>query len=235
MFKLKTLVFAMSVLVSLPAISSNIALSKNRVDFDKNANTRDVVEVKSLDNSRNVYFKTILREVLDPQKGTNSQYSEDRDPSQSGIFVTPNKAVITPDQKTENISIINTNKNLEKERVYRLDVIPVIPKVAGEQFQAQMKVLLAYDVLIHVQPQNPTISHEYYFDNGAFFFKNSGNMHVLLSNGMQCNASDKCSPINTGKVFADKTVSVALNEDTTRVEYEIVTKGIGRENIVFKR
>jgi hypothetical protein len=235
MLAFKTLFFIGASLVSLTTEASSIALSKNKVFFDNNSQTRDIVEVKSLSPKQNVYFKTQLKEVLEPQKGTQSKYFESKDPSSLGLFITPNKAIITPGHGPENISIINTNKNLQKERVYRLDVIPVIPKAEGNGFGTQMTVLLAYDVLIHVQPENPIITHDFFFQDEEFHFHNTGNMHVNLKAGKQCNSQDECVDIPTGNLYSDSKVTIPLNSDTTYVEYEIVARGIKKENVIFKR
>ena len=83
------------------AISGEISLSKNIVYFDKNESKRDVVYVNALSKNQNVYFKTVVREVLEPQKELKSTYAELSNPEELGLFVTPNKAIITPSEGRE--------------------------------------------------------------------------------------------------------------------------------------
>jgi hypothetical protein len=236
MFKTRMLVAVVMATIALPSMASSILLSKNTMYFDKNANTRDIVEVRNVGPEKKAYFKTELREVLNPQKGTKSEYSTTKDPSELGLFVTPNKAVLSPQQKSVNISVVNTNKELEKERVYRVDVTPVIPRIENSgEVGAKFKVLMAYDILIHVQPENPIQSFEHRYDEERFYFSNTGNTHVELRNGKQCTVDDVCSELPNGKVYADNTVKATLLPDTSRVEYDLVTRGVGVEHVVFPK
>ena len=113
------------------AISGEISLSKNIVYFDKNESKQDVVCVNALSKIKTCILKRLLR-----SSGTSERAQEHLcriiKPEELGLFVTPNKAIITPSEGREHISIVNINQNLEEERIYRIDVSPVIPPLSPE-------------------------------------------------------------------------------------------------------
>lgn len=234
----KTWICLMALMSSSFTVSAGeFSLSKNMVHFEKNAQQRDVVMVKSHLPNQNVYFSTRVREVLSPEKGIKSQYAEYDSPFETGLFVTPNKAVITPREGQVPISIVNTNTNLTKERVYRVDVKPSIPPIPSSgKSEARLKVLVAYDFLVFVQPSVPTLDYQFRFDpQGQFTFINQGNTHVMLKNGKQCNAKQECTSLNGGRVFAGSEASVSVADGTVSVGYDIVLRGQSKDYVVFEK
>lgn len=218
------------------AISGEISLSKNIVYFDKNESKRDVVYVNALSKNQNVYFKTVVREVLEPQKELKSTYAELSNPEELGLFVTPNKAIITPSEGREHISIVNINQNLEEERIYRIDVSPVIPPLSPENdHQGRLKILIGYDILVFVQPDNPKMDYEYSFEGNKFYFHNTGNTHITLTNGKQCDSRGDCKRIDEGIVYHDSVVSSSLLPETVSVSYDITLRGVSKEHVTFEK
>jgi len=218
------------------ALSSEISLSKNIVYFDKNESKRDVVYVNALSKNQNVYFKTVVREVLEPQKELKSAYSESSNPEDLGLFVTPNKAIITPSEGREHISIVNINQDLKEERVYRIDVSPVIPPLSPENDnQGRLKILMGYDILVFVQPDNPKMDYEYSFEGNKFYFHNTGNTHITLTNGKQCDSRGGCKSIDEGIVYHDSVVSSSLLPETVSVSYDITLRGVSKEHVTFEK
>lgn len=229
------LIASLLTLASNSVIAEKITLSKNMVFFDKNESKREVIEVINLMPGHKAFFETVINEVLEPQKGTKSQMKVLTDPSEAGLFVSPNKAIISEDENKTNISIINVNKKLDKERVYRIDVKPVISGIKGIEKGARIKVLMAYDILVHVQPNNPVMDYQYNFSKDHFVLKNTGNVFFTAKDGKQCIAKDSCFPMPTGKVYSDGTVKIPLEKDVKFVQYKLNIRGGEAEDVIFEK
>jgi P pilus assembly chaperone PapD len=221
---------------SLFAQSNEIALSKNIITFEKNQNKKVTLDILNLRIENTSYIETIIREVQEPQKGTKSNLLIPLTPKEAGLFVTPNKQIIHKGQDSGLLSIINVNQNLEKERVYRIDVKPVISGMDSNSATGPaIKVLLAYDILVYVQPNNPTMTYDYNFNDTKFIIKNTGNTHFTLDNGNACDNQNNCNSLIGGNLFSQKVASITIEPSIKYVSYDIKMKGKKTKKIKFER
>ncbi len=224
----------LSIMSCFGATASQIRLDNHDVVFNNNEKTKKVVTVYNIDPKTPAYVDIVVNEVLEPSLVTKSPMKKYDTPKESGLFVSPGKMAIIEGVKSETLSIININQKLDKERVYRIDVRPVI---SGFEKKANMsvKVLMAYDIVVHVQPDNPYIAYDYLFDDNKLMLKNTGNARFYLSNGKACNQADECTDMPKGYVYSDYTSQLSVANDTTYVSYDLVMSGQKTQHVTFKR
>lgn len=128
----KKLCAASFTMLSIFANANEIGLSKNIITFENNENKKITLDILNLNQVNTSYIETVTREVMEPQKNTKGEMRALSSPNEAGLFVTPNKQIIRSGQHSGFLSVINVNQNLDKERVYRIDVKPVISGIDKE-------------------------------------------------------------------------------------------------------
>jgi P pilus assembly chaperone PapD len=221
-------------LLSCSALSSELTLDVSQILFENNEKTKRVVKVNNVNPETPVYVDVIVNEVLQPELGTKSKLKRHNQPADAGIYVSPGKMVIKKGVDFQPMSIVNINQNLEKERVYRIDVRPVASGLQSHQSMA-IKVLLAYDVLVHVQPEKPFIEASHYYTDKSLVIKNTGNARFFVANGKVCNEADECFDAPSGFIYSGAEGAVPMPDDVSYVTYDLVMVGQKTKNITFKR
>lgn len=174
------LAFWIGVFATNPALA-NMALSNAIVHFEPGEPTRQDVEISNM-GTEPLYVKIEPKVVLNP--GTDA---EERalitDPREHGLLVTPNRLVIAPGS-AQVIRLVNIKGADDAERIFRITARPI----AGE-FEATtsgLKVLIGYEVLAIVYPQNPKPNLEVTRTGRTLTVTNTGNTNVFLQEGFQC-------------------------------------------------
>lgn len=174
------LAFWIGVFTSNPALA-NMALSNAIVHFEPGEPTRQDVEISNM-GTEPLYVKIEPKVVLNP--GTETEQRElITDPREHGLLVTPNRLVIAPGS-AQVIRLVNIKGADDAERIFRITARPI----AGE-FEATtsgLKVLIGYEVLAIVYPQNPQPNLQVARDGRTLTVTNSGNTNVFLQEGFQC-------------------------------------------------
>jgi hypothetical protein len=230
-----TLFSTLSVL-SLSLQANEIGLDQSVVMFEKNMQKKVLINITNHSKNSPAYVKAVVKEVIDPQRGTKSKLVEFQNPKDAGLFVTPNKQIIHDYKDKGSLSIINVNQSLDKERVYRVDVTPVISgKEKGDVKGQRIKVILGYDVLVYVQPNNPVMSFDHTYHENKLFIENTGNAHFELIDGEECK-EDMCTPLSLkGKLFADKRTSLKVSNEITHVNYRLLMRGMASKRVTFEK
>jgi len=228
--------FSLLALASLAFTSTvqaeKIALSKNLLNFDDS--TKQTFDVINLIPDKDAYFNIVINEVLEPAKISKSPLAVVEDPISSGLLVSPSRSVIKAGEGRKSISVLNLNQNLKKERVYRIDVNPAISGVK-EVSKAQVKVLVGYDILVHLQPANAQIEYTKEKVNGRFTLKNTGNAHFVATNGMACvEDSNECVTFPEWYIYPGVTMTVPEHDARyNKVSYRLTMPNKPFKNVNF--
>ena len=98
-----------------------------------------------------LYLQTEVFKVVDP--GTENERAEKLlDPDKIKLLTAPKKATLLPGTKKK-IRLISLETPKKKEEVYRVSFKPVISGLQAKK--SGLKVLLAYEALVFVRPENP--------------------------------------------------------------------------------
>ena len=112
---IKNLSFIFALLMSFNAFSNQILLDNVIVNFDNNNKTKEDIFVRNI-SEKDTYVKIIVTEIINAGK-ENQEKIEHKNPKKSGIFVTPNKLILTPKGEINDhqaIRIANINKELKE-------------------------------------------------------------------------------------------------------------------------
>jgi hypothetical protein len=220
----KKVLLGLCIATSFSASASKILVDNVIVNFDANNRGKEDVFVRNL-SEENSYVKVIVTEVINA--GLDNQTKiEHKNPKEAGIFVSPNKLVLNPKgTKGENkaIRIANLNKSLEKDRIYRIQVVPVIGDFQKEDEGLGVKILMGYEILTLIQPNKPVLDYSYTIEGKKLIISNTGNSNFLLHRGVQCEDKErtKCSKLPTKRIYADMKYTLDLPYNTKEIEYYI--------------
>lgn len=134
------------------------------------------------------------------------------DPTQLKLLATPSKLVIPPHgQKL--VRIVNLQTDNPVERVYRINVTPIVAPLS--QKSSQLRIVVAYQILAIVQPNKPHSTLSASRSGKTITFSNSGNTNILLSEGKQCNPKDtqECEDLASRRLYAGNTWQLDLPYD----------------------
>lgn len=179
---------------------ANMALSNAIVHFEPGEPTRQDVEITNM-GSEPLYVQIEPKVVLNP--GTDAETRElITDPREHGLLVTPNRLVIAPGA-AQSIRLVNIKGADDAERIFRITARPI----AGE-FEAStsgLKVLIGYEVLAIVYPQNPQPKLHVERNGRTLSIENTGNTNVFLQEGFQCEdpkaAVEDCTPLAGKRMY----------------------------------
>lgn len=204
------LLFLLTALFASANVAATMSLDRMIIYFKSDQLPRQDVVVTNPD-AENLYLQTEVYKVIRP--GTEK---EERvrisDPAALKLLTTPNKAVVPPkSRKTVRLVSLETPK--DKELVYRVTFKPVVGEL--EATQNAIKLLVAYQALVFVRPQNPEYKLSGKIENGTITFTNSGNINVVLRNGRYCtsNKSGSCTKLDAGnRIYAGESWTLPLPE-----------------------
>ncbi|MDZ7685203.1 MAG: hypothetical protein U5O39_09585 [Gammaproteobacteria bacterium] len=144
------------------------------------------------------------------------------------MLATPSKLII-PAGSRKLVRIVNLQTSNERERVYRINVTPIVPPL--EEEKSQLRIVVAYQILTIVQPDVPDTNLSVTRDGTTITFENDGNSNVLLSDGRQCRAEaeEECQELASRRLYAGNTWELSLPFDAP-VRYSVRTyDGIRQE------
>ncbi len=197
-------------------LQAHAALSLDRiiVYFDPNEIPRQDMIVTNPD-PENLYLQTEVYNVINP--GTDQEeHVLATDPSQIKLLATPAKSVIPPNSR-KTVRLVSLEKPKDKEAVYRVTFKPVVGD--QEATQSGVKILIAYQALIFVRPDNPVYNISAKVEGDQVVFSNSGNMHAVLRNGQYCqndNPGSCTSLAETGRVYAKESWTMPLPDGAAK-------------------
>ena len=178
------LILGSLLLADFPA-HAGMELSNVIFHFQPGESTRQDIEVYNSGDAP-LYVEVQPSVVLSP-----GEVGEDRipitDPRKAGLLVTPNKLIV-PAGASKSVRLVKL-ANTPHEQVFRIAIKPVNSGVEAEQ--SGLKIMIGYEVLAIIYPNNPTPELEVTRDGRQLHIRNAGNSNVLLREGYQCESPDQ--------------------------------------------
>jgi P pilus assembly chaperone PapD len=209
------LMFAGMIGSATPA-RAELLLSQLVVELAPGSRSRIDIEILNKDSER-AYVAAEPREILNPGTPAESQ-RDDPDPEKLGLLVSPSRMILDPGQRRL-LRIATIAPPSGRERVYRVTVKPVVGELSAPG--SGLKVLVGYDVLVLVRPENMKPHVSGIRSGNRLVLKNDGNVSVELVDGKSCDAAGKsCSELPGSRLYAgaQKTVDVPAG---SRVQYKL--------------
>jgi len=184
---------------------AGIFVDRSIVTFEQGAASRQDVRVTNDDAENPAYIQVEVLSVESP--GTDAeQQVRMTDPEHMTLLATPEKMIIPPGgQKL--VRIVNLEPGTEAERIYRVNVTPILPPLQDEAEGNLVRVVVAYQLLVIVPPALPEASWTAKREGKKLTFTNTGNTNLLLHTGRQCAApgSEDCRELVTHRLYAGNT------------------------------
>nr|WP_010133622.1 hypothetical protein [Microbulbifer agarilyticus] len=216
----KIITGAVFLLLTMPALAG-MSLDKIIVYLDDSPNVREDIVVSNPDEET-LYLKTEVYRVDNPGFEDEKRIRV-VDPKEFKLLVSPAKAVIGSGE-SKRFRMMSLERDLTKEKVYRVTFRPVVGDIESDR--TAVKILVAYQALIFVQPQNGKYQLEVTRQGDRWSLKNNGNINVEVSNVQYCPDALNCQKLNVGgRLYAGNTVSL----DVPMQGGELVLLAQGRE------
>jgi len=192
-------------------------VDRSIVVFEKDAQQKEDIKVSN-SSDENIYVQV---EVLEVRKPGHPEEVRNKitDPSNMKLIATPNKLIIPPNgQKL--VRIVNLENTNEEERIYRINITPIVAPLEDET--SQLRIVVAYQILTIIQPDEPASDLKVNRTGKSINFQNLGNTNVLLSDGIQCNPAEtsNCKELTSKRLYAGNLWTLDLPYDAP-VSYSV--------------
>lgn len=224
-------VFCILFAVPVSTVSASMVISEAILHFEPGKPLRKDIEIENV-GDETMYIQVEPMIVHDP--GTENEERElFKNPREAGLLVTPNKIVVPPKgRKLVRFVVLKQPKS--KDTVYRVNFRPVSNGLVSDKEQIGVKIVIAYQVLVLVQPPKPEPDLVVKREGNNLKFKNNGNTNVLLREGKQCpsdtSAEEECEILRGNRIYAGNEWEVEL-PSSQPVEYYL---SVGTKNSIEK-
>ncbi|MCA0899310.1 fimbrial biogenesis chaperone [Microbulbifer agarilyticus] len=204
---MKKLLAVLLICVAGPAWAA-MSLDKMIVHMDAIPNAREDIVVYNPDQET-LYVQTEVFRVDNP--GTeNEKLVPVVNPEDFKLLISPSKAVI-PAGAQKRFRLMNVESGIERERVYRVTFKPVVGEITTEA--SGLKVLVAFQALIFVQPVGGTYALQLEHSGDQINLKNNGAVNAEIIGVQHCVSEQQCSPVElAGRLYPGAEKRVPLDK-----------------------
>ena len=188
-----------ALLLASAGASADMYVDRSIVIFEPSGPSRQDVKVSNT-GSDVVYVQVEVLRVENPGTPEEKRVKV-TDPTQLKLLATPSKLII-PSGGQKLVRVVNLQPGNDAERVYRINVTPVVAPL--EENTSQLRIVVAYQILAIVQPDHPKSTLSATREGKKLSFSNPGNTNILLSEGKQCDPQDKqsCKDLPSRRLYA---------------------------------
>ncbi|WP_087107491.1 hypothetical protein [Parendozoicomonas haliclonae] len=158
-----------------------------------------------------LYLETEIYRVENP--GTEQEENvRITTPAEMKLLATPNKAVI-PSGNLKSIRLLSL-ETPSVEKVYRVTFRPVIGDIKANR--TAVKILIAYQALVFVQPEKPFWQVSASIQNRQLQLTNTGNINVIIRKPRYCPGTNDndCIDLEKGRrIYSGQSWSTPLPAD----------------------
>lgn len=204
--------------LAAPVVSANMLLDRMIVYFEPGKQPRQDIRVTNVGDD-NLFLQTEIYKVVNPG-AENEERIRVTNPDEMQLLATPQKSIVSPGGR-RTVRLVNLETPKKEEAVYRITFRPVTGDVEANQNAIQL--LIAYQALIFVRPENPVYEVVAKREGSKVIFTNKGNSNVILRNGEQCKSATKaaeCVEITTGgRIYAGQSLTLDLPGNGEHVRF----------------
>lgn len=167
------------------AASAGMAVDRAIVTFKPGDTPRQDVLVMNA-GKEPLYVQVEVLEVQNPGTEAEKRVAV-KNPEEIGLLATPLRLRVEPGGKRP-LRLVNLKPKSAQERVYRVNLSPVVGKIAaeGDANAMAVKVVVGYQLLVLVSPAEPQELLEVRREGRLAVLRNAGNTNILLFSGQQC-------------------------------------------------
>lgn len=221
---MKKILTALLLVLAQPALAA-MSLDKIILYLDDSPNARDDIVVSNPD-PETLYLQTEIYRVDNPGLPQEKRVRV-VDPREFKLLLSPAKAVLAAGEQRR-FRLMSLERDLEREVVYRVTFKPVVGEVKTDQ--TALKILVAYQALVFVQPEGGSYQLQLAREEGGWVLKNTGNVNVEVSNVQHCQSVAGCRPLAlSGRLYAG--ASLPVGEDIAGGHLELLARGRETEKV----
>ena len=187
---MKKIVLACLIVLTQPALAA-MSLDKIIVYLDDTPNAREDIVVSNPD-AEPLYLQTEIFRVDNPGTPEEKRVRVVT-PKDFKLLVSPSKAVLASGEQ-KRFRLMSLERNLEREVVYRVTFKPVVGKIKSDR--SALKILVAYQALVFVQPQSGRYQLELEKQAGQWLLTNNGNVNVEVTQLRHCLSEGDCTDLD---------------------------------------
>ncbi|MEH6743093.1 hypothetical protein [Hyphomonas sp.] len=203
---------------------AQLTVDKLWMDFENNSAGREDVLLRN-DSDRRYYISVEPAEIVNAGRDDEMR-KEYQNPQDLGLLISPNRLVLEPGQFRA-LRIVSINDQLSVDRVYRIRVTPKIGAIEvdnaeGDDRDANLVVLMAYDLLVIVRPDGATTQIVPERTQEQITLRNIGNTNILLIDGEACPEGElprDCVTLPDTRLYAGAAITFDLPEPGARVRF----------------
>lgn len=175
---------ALLALAALPA-QANMLVDRSIVVFKPGDAPRQDVMVMNA-GKEPLYVQVEVMEVQNPGTPDEKRVVV-TDPEKIALLATPRRFMVEPDGRRP-LRLVNQQPKAAAERVYRINLSPVVGKLElpDEGNAMAVKVVVGYQLLVLTSPAEPRDGLEVKRSGKVAVFRNTGNTNIFLYGGQQC-------------------------------------------------
>lgn len=197
-------IIVVALLLIAPPVFAGMSLDKIIVYLDDSPNARDDIVVSNPDDET-LYLQTEIYRVENPGLPDEKRVRV-VDPKEFKLLVSPAKAVLASGEQ-KRFRLMSLERDLEREKVYRVTFKPVVGDIKTDR--TALKILVAYQALVFVQPQGGDYELELRENDGGWELKNTGNINVEISRVQHCLSEVGCEPLELkGRLYAGTSLPI---------------------------
>jgi P pilus assembly chaperone PapD len=190
------------------AIQADLVVDEAIVIYETSQESKHDVTVYNSDELENIFLEVAPFAVVNPGTATQTLAPLSYEDTSPDFLVTPNRAIIPPGGQSV-VRLLNLDTSGAHERVYRINLTPVqapsemIADDTGDNVVSNLEVVIAYQLLVIIPPENALANPTYSRDGTTVNFSNSGNANYLLTEGEQCDPADPsvCVPLESRRIY----------------------------------
>jgi P pilus assembly chaperone PapD len=211
-------------LLTQPALAG-MSLDKIIVYLDDSPNARDDIVISNPDQE-NLYLQTEIYRVDNPGMADEKRVRV-VNPKEFKLLLSPAKAVLTPGEQ-KRFRLMSLERDLDREKVYRVTFKPVVGEIKSDR--TALKILVAYQALVFVQPKDGKYLLELGTEDGYPAIKNNGNVNVEIVGIDHCQREGDCRALEISRRLYAGT-SLPIKEKLEGGYLELQTRGKNAERV----
>lgn len=225
----KRLVLAVLLMLLTPLVQASMVLDRSILVFAAGDAPRQDVTITNPD-PETMFVEVEVLEVRHP--GTDKEERlVVRNPEEIGFIATPTRLVL-PSGASRIIRLVNLAGHGDTERVYRVNVKPVAAPeeetpAGDKEKRMSIKILIAYQLLIFVDPQQRNVLVEGRRDGNRLYLANKGNVNSYLYDGRQCKEGEpqaQCATLQAVRLYPGNEKVLTLPRDQA-IEFQVEAAG----------
>jgi P pilus assembly chaperone PapD len=197
---------ALAALLALcaPPVAAGMVIDRSIVTFRPGDSPRQDIVVQNI-GKEPMYVQVEVMEVQHPGTPEEKRVVV-TDPEKIALLATPRRFMVEPNGRKP-LRLVNQQPAAPAERVYRVNLSPVVGKLEADSDTNTMgvKVVVGYQLLVLSSPAEPKEGLEVKRNGKSAVLRNTGNTNILLFNGQQCPAAaapeGDCKPLPDHRLY----------------------------------